>query len=492
MTRTSTLIVLLLLYFISQPAMAQIASGDGNEEILDQIVAVVNDQVILKSEVDQRVMQYLQQQQQQQMFGQQPDFSEDLWYATLESLVDSHVLAEKAEIDSVIVSEEEVSRALDQQLDMMIQQAGGEQQVEQHFGMSLLEVREEFRDQFRREMLVQRMREEKLGQVQITRPEVREFFEGIPEEELPMIPEQVELAQIVIEPPTMPEARDQARDFARQLRDSIVTHNVPIEELARRHSDGPTASRGGDLPMMPIDDLLPSYSAAASALDEGEISEVVETRDGFHVIRLDERTGDRVSTTHILIEVEEEDVDEQYAINQLEAIRDSITNQSRRFDELARRHSQDPMTASAGGRMLDPQQGSRQIQIDNLDSDLAERLTDMEPGEITEPMAFELQEHNPQTGQFQETGQQAYRIVKLRERIPEHRANMEQDYDLIRRQALQQKRQRVFEEWLEELREEEVYVEFRIPMPEVDEDIDLMPDQPVEQDPPVNQQQNDE
>lgn len=431
------------------------------KQVADRIVAVVNDRIILKSDVDAEVRQYLQQ---AQASNQQISFSEDLWYSALQSMVDSQVMLEQAEIDSVIVSDEMVNRAMDNRINQMVQQAGSEEALERALGNSIVQIRAEFRDEFREQMTTQQLQQQKMSSVEITRPEVRNFFNDIPEDQLPTIPEQVELSQIVVTPPELEDARNEALRLAETLRDSIVVHGKNFEELARKYSDGPSAPRGGLLPMMPLGDLVANYSAAASALDPGEISQVVRTDFGYHVIRLNKRQGDNIETNHILIQVDESGVDEEFAINKLEALKDSVLNHGASFRELARRHSDDETTGSMGGRIMNMQTGERKMALSDLEPSLYRiALLLNEPGEISDPRPFTL----PQTQK------RSFRIVRLDAHYPEHVANLEDDYGRIREIALQRKQMRIMNNWLEELRQK-IYVDIRIDMPDSADDEGLM------------------
>lgn len=432
------------------------------KKVADKIVAIVNDRIILKSDVDDEVMQYLQQ---SEMNDQQVSFSEELWYSALESMVDNYVMLEKAELDSVVVSDEMVNRAMDQRIDQMVRQAGSEEQLERALGNSLVQIRADFRENFREQMITQEVQRQRMSRVEITRPEVREFFEEIPDEQLPIIPEQLELSQIVITPPELDDARNSALQKARAIRDSLINHDKNFEAMAEKYSDGPSAPRGGLLPMMPINDLVANYSAAASALEPGEISEVVRTDFGYHIIRLNDRQGDEIETNHILIEIDEESVDEEYAINTLEALRDSVINHGKSFAELARKYSDDESTASMGGRIMNRQTGERRLAIDDLEPSLYRiALLLEEEGEISDPRPFRMPGSN----------KRAYRIVRLDKHIPEHKANLDDDYERIRSIALQRKQMRVLSEWLEDIRDE-IYVEYKIDMPDdVDPDADMM------------------
>lgn len=432
----------------SIPAIAQ--SG----QVTDRIVAVVNDRIILKSDIDDEVRNYMQQ---AEMSGQEVQFTEDLWYSALQSMVDNFVMLEQAEIDSITVSDDLVDRQMDQRIQQLVRQAGSEEALEEAFGQSLIELRAEFRNQFREQMIVQQVQQQQMMEVDITRPEVKEFFDSIPEDSIPTIPEQVAVSQIVLIPDPLQDARDQAHQKAVALRDSVVNHDKSFEEMAEKHSDDISSTRGGLLPMMPLDDLVSNYSAAAAALDEGEISEVVETEFGFHVIRLNRRAGDNIETNHILVKVDETQVDEQAAIEKLEALRDSVLNHGVKFSDLARRHSQDEQTKAMGGRIVNPETGEHLIRINDLDPSLYRIVLLLEEGEISEPRSYNIQRRG--------STRTAYRIVRLDRLVPEHKANLKDDYSRIRNIALQQKQMREFNKWMSEIREN-MFIEFKIPMPD--------------------------
>ncbi|MFU8860734.1 MAG: peptidylprolyl isomerase [Cyclonatronaceae bacterium] len=416
--------------------------------VSDQIVAVVNQNIILKSEVDDRLREFLS-------VNQQVPYTENLWYEMLESMVDNFVLFEQAKIDSIIVSDDMVNRQLDQRIRQLVQQLGSESELEAMMGRSIPQIRQEYRSQFRQEIMVERLRELQRSKIRITRPEVLEFFNTIPADSLPVIPETVELAQIVSIPPPLAEARSLAYNKAVALRDSILNHGASIEELARKHSDGPSGPDGGLLPMMPMSDLVAEFSAAAAALEPGGISEVVETEFGFHIIRLNRRVGDRIETNHILIQVSEDQLDERFSINLLETLRDSVLTHGASFSALARRHSDDKLTAPAGGRLINPQTGERRIVLNQLDPALYRIVLLLEePGDISPPRAFNIDGDR----------KRAHRIVQLLNRVPEHKANLRQDYDLIERIALSQKQARELASWLTRLRED-IYVEYKITNP---------------------------
>jgi peptidyl-prolyl cis-trans isomerase SurA len=443
---------LLLLLFSITTVVSALAQESKNTT--DKIVAIVNDRIVLKSDVDAEVMNYLRQ---AELENADVTFSEELWYSALQSMVDNYVLLEKAKIDSVIVGDDMVNRQMDMRINEMVRQAGSERALERAFDKSLIQIRADFREQFREQLTANQVQQLKIDEINITRPEVEEFFNSIPENQIPTVPEQVGVSQIVSIPPPLEDAKNEAFELANAIRDSIVNHGKDFEEMARKYSEDGSSRRGGLLPLMPMDDLVANYSAAASALEEGGISEVVETQFGFHVIRLNQRVGDNIETNHILIKMDDGQIDEQYAIDRLTAIRDSVINHDKNFADMARQYSEDEATKSFGGRIVDNQTGRRLIPINQLEPSLYRIVLLLEEqGEISEPRPY-----NPS----QQDVSRAFRIVRLDRHIPEHMANLDQDYDRIEQLALQQKQTRIMSKWIDDLREE-VYVEFKIPIPE--------------------------
>src|SRR5699024_9242894 len=426
------------------------------QQSLDRIVAIVNDHIILKSDVNQQVQQYMLQMRQQ---NQAISFGDDLWYASLQNIIDRNIMLDQAKIDSIEVTQAQVDQQIEQRIQYSIQQVGGEEALEERMGKSLRQIKNDLREDYKEQMIVQRFQQTKREEIEITRPEVEEYFKQIPEDSLPTIPEQVAVSQIVILPPPLEDAQQQAKQLAEQLRDSILHHGKNIEELAREYSDGPSASDGGELPLISMDQLVSEYSAAAAALEPGDISQVVKTSFGYHIIRLNKRIGDKIDTNNILIAVDEESYDDQYAIERLNQLTDSIkTNEDVSFGDVARKLSEDPNTGPLGGRLLKPQTGERLLNLEDLDPALYRIvLLLQDEGDISEPKKFQLREKN--------NSKRAYRIVRLDDHVDKHVANFEQDYSRIKRVALQNKQNRKIQDWISELRDD-MYVKYKIPVPD--------------------------
>ncbi len=457
--RVQTLIAAIIgLFTITSTVQAQ------QGKVLDQIVAIVNNHIILKSDVDSVLAQYMQQRQQ----GQQIQFHKSMWYQSLESEIDKYVLLEKAKIDSVTVTDQEVDKALNQRIDQMEKQAGGEKALENYFGKSIIELKSQWRELYRQDAIVNKVRQTELGKIDISRAEVINFYNSIPKDSLPDIPESVKLAQIVRIPPPDKDAKQAAYKLASELRDSIVVDHKNFEDLAKRWSQGPSAKYGGHIGLINVKDLVPEYAAAAAALQPGEISQVVKSPFGYHVIRLNKRVGDKIDTDQILIKIDSDRRDDQLSIDFLNQIRDSVITGGKSFSDMAKKYSDDQATAPTGGELMDPQTGNQYLALTKLDPSLYRIVLLLDKkGAISEPKPYTIQ--NPEE-------EKAYRIVQLKDRIKEHQANLQEDFDLIKNYALQEKQMKEMSKWMQSLRKQ-VYVEYKIPVPKHAKDLELSQNQ---------------
>lgn len=440
---SSLLGVLLLVGGLAAPATH--AQNVQNAEVVDRIAAVVGDEIILKSEVDQLVRQQTQQ--------QNISYSNDLWMEGLQQLVDQKLLAEKARRDTTVtVSDQQLTNQLNRQVEQLTQRAGSEERLEQVYGQSIVEIKETFREDLRSQILAQQLRQRRMQNINITPSEVRQWFEEIPQDSLPRLPKTVRLSHIVRYPKATEEARKEAKSLITSLRDSIVNGGASFEAMARQFSDASAAgSSAGALTNVDLDDLVPEFAAVASRTPVGRVSQVFynESQNGFHILRINEKDGSTVDLNHILIKPDAPNGDR--AIEYLSAVRDTLLNdEDVPFERMARRHSEEERTAQNGGRVTDPESGTRDLVLDALGPSWRNTIEDLEPGEISEPTRVQLLNDD-----------EAYHIVRLERRVPAHRASLEKDYERIRELALQDKRNRKMQEWTNQLREE-IYVDVRI------------------------------
>ncbi len=431
-------IAALLFALLGSPALAQ------QNDVVDEIVAVVGDEIVLQSEVDAMLANLVRQQP-------QASFSDDMWMQALDQIISQHVMTVVAKRDTnITVTQEQVDQTLEQRIDQMIQQVGGQARLEELYGRSLIRIRSDLRDDFRDQLLAEQLQSTKVRDIRITPTEVREWFAQFPTDSLPTIPEMVRVAHIVRYPDVTGEAISEAREIISSIRDSIVAGGAEFEEMASQFSDDPgSAQAGGRIENTNLGDLVPEFAVVASRSPVGEVSQVFETPFGFHILRVNERRGETVDFNHILIRIDNSRIDPSATIDYLSAVRDSILNQNIPFATMAKRHSQEEESAQLGGRVIDPQSGERDLVLENLDELWRATLDTMTTGEISEPTRVQL-----------EDDRQAYHIVELQRHTPEHEVDLDTDYERIEQYALQEKRSRVLQEWVRQLREE-VYVELR-------------------------------
>jgi len=426
---------------LPQPATAQ------NSEVIDQIAAVVGGDIILQSEVENTARSLVQQQSNLTL-------NDQLVREALNQLINQTVLANHAQEDTTItVSEQQLEDQLDLQIQQIARRAGGEERLEEIYGKSILELKEDFREDVREQLLAQQFRARHMQTIDITPSEVQQWFERIPQDSLPQLPTTVRLAHIVRYPKPTEAAREEAREIITTLRDTVVQGGADFEAMARQFSDDQaTAPDGGRISGVNLDDLVPEFAAVASRTPIGEVSQIFynSAQEGFHILRVNDRSGGTIDFNHILIQVDQRTADAQPTIDHLNAVRDTLMQYDVPFALMARRHSEEERTAENGGRVVDPRSGTRDLVLDALGPSWKSTLDTMKTGEISQPTRVRLL-----------TGDRAYHILKLQNRLPAHRVNLETDYERIKQFALQDKQTREMQQWINELREE-TYIDIRM------------------------------
>jgi peptidyl-prolyl cis-trans isomerase SurA len=432
----------------SSPAHAQ-DSPSSEKRVVDEIAAVVGNDIILRSEVERQVQAMRQRLRQKQQQGRVPP-AEQLWDRVLQQRIDQQVLAAQAAQDTTLsVSDAQVQQYLDRRISRLAQRAGGREALEQTYGKSINQLKANFESQVREQLLAQQFRQRRLNNVRITPTEVREWVEDLSRDSVPTIPASVQLSHVVRRPEATAGARQQAREVITAIRDSARA-GMPIEELARRYSDDSGSAEQGGRVQTSLDDLVPSFAAVVSRAPIGEISDVFETPFGFHVARVNERSGNTVDFNHVLIEIDKSTSTGEEARSFLKAVRDSVVNQGAPLGLMARRYSEEEQSASQGGRVT-AQSGERTLRLKALGSSWRNTLDTLDVGEVSQPTEVRL---------LGSENERAYHIVKLTERSPRHQMNIEQDYARIKTFALREKKQRVYQRWAKTLRDE-VYVDVR-------------------------------
>jgi len=356
----------------------------------------------------------------------------------LDAMVEEKLMLAQAKIDSVEVKDEEVTRTLDMQIQNLIRQVGSEKQLEQLYGKSIARIKREYRDEIRNQLLMQRVRQQQEDKINVTRREVEEFF-AVYKDSLPPVPEEFTISHILMFPKPDSTVEQKTRQEMQVILDSIRAGG-DFADFARRYSTDGTASGGGDLGWAKRGDYVREFEEAVFSLKEGQISNVIKTQFGYHIVQLLGRRGESVHARHILLKVDKSAVSDSTTIAQLlELKRRAEAGES--FSELARKYSEDEETKSIGGDL-----GT--FTADQLHPDFLQVLQSLKEGEISDPI------------QTSHSSRNAYHIVWLRKRTPAHEMNLQDDYRRVEQLALYMKRNKKYEEWLEELKKE-IYVDIR-------------------------------
>ena len=399
---------------------------------IDRIVAVVDKEIITESELTERTTLLALQ-------NRLNPNDEALRRQILDGLIAEKLMLAQSFIDSVVVTDEEVTRELDQQINNLIRRAGSQERLEQIYGMPLARIKRESREIMRKQMLVSRVRQSKEAGVKISRREVEEFFAEY-KDSLAVIPEEFQLSHIFVEPKIDTTIERETRAFMNAILDSLRAGR-DFADFAHRYSDDGSKTSGGDLGWAKRGDYVQEFEQALFSLQPNEISGVVKTQFGFHIIQLIERRGESVHARHILKQVERGSASDTNAVEFLRGLKDSLDN-GVLFTELAKRYSEDEESKIVGGDI-----GT--VSLDMLQPEFSSVVQELQEGEVSAPHRIP---HGASYG---------YQIVKVNKRVPEHQPALETDYRRIEQVALQVKRARVGDEWLDEIKKN-IYWEVRL------------------------------
>ena len=400
------------------------------EQVIDQIVAVVGKNIILESQLEAIYLQYRE-------MGNIQGTSSSVKCYFLDSLIYENIFLNQAELDSIMVSDEEVEQRIEQRLNQFIQYFGSKEKLEETYGKTIIEIKEELREVVKDQLIVNQVREKILGDVEVSPSEVKVFYKKTPPESLPLINTQVEIAQIVKMPPVSAEQKVIVKEKLRELHRRVL-NGESFAVLARLYSEDPGSSaKGGELGFYGRGELYPEFENAAFRLNEGEISDIVETPAGYHIIQMIEKKGDYVNVRHILLQAKVSPIDLYNAKKQLDSIAVLIREGKMTFDEAALKFSDDPGKTN-GGLVINPATGSTWFEMNELDPQLSFVIKDLEIGQISNAVPMKTDEEKD-----------AFRLVTLKGRSEPHRANLENDYFIIHGLALMDKQQDMEAEWVE-------------------------------------------
>ena len=408
----------------------------GQDNVIDEVVWVVGDEAILKSDVESERLNA-------QYEGRK--FDGDPYCIIPEQLAVQKLFLHQAAIDSIEVSEQEVIGQVERRTNWLIEQVGGsKEKLEEYYNKTSTQIREMLRENIRDGLTVQKMQQHIVGEIKITPAEVRRYFKDLPQDSIPFVPTQVEVQIVTLEPKIPLEEVERVKKTLRDYTDGINSGKMSFATYARFYSEDPgTARRGGELGFMGKGELVPEYANVAFNLqDPNKVSKIVETVFGFHIIQLIEKRGDRINTRHILLKPKVEEKDLEAALVRLDSIADDIRNQKFTFDDAATYISQDKDTKNNHGLMANKNTGTARFEMQDLaqvSQEVAKMVENMNVGEISR--AFTM---------INDKGKEVCAIVKLKSRINGHKATISEDYQRLKAIVMEKRSEDKLEKWIKE------------------------------------------
>lgn len=405
---------------------------NAQDNVIDEVVWVVGDEAILKSEVEQERIRA-------QYEGRK--FDGDPYCVIPEELALQKLFLNQAAIDSIEASESEVLSQVDYEINRRVAQIGSVEKMEEYYNKSSMDIREELRESARRMLTMQMMQRELMKDIKVTPAEVRRYFKNLPADSVPYVPTQVEVQLLTIEPKIPEEEIDRVKTRLREFTDRINSGETSFSTLARLYSKDPdSAPRGGETGFRGKGFWVPEFANVAFNLNEpGKVSKIVETEFGFHIIQLIEKRGDRVNVRHILLKPQVAEDDLMASLSRLDSIADDIRNNKFSFEEGATLISSDKDTRMNKGLMPNPNTGTSKFEMQELPQEIARAINTMNVNEISQPFIM-----------INNKGKEVCAIVKLKSRVKGHKATLTEDFQALKDVVLEKKRAEKIEKWIKE------------------------------------------
>lgn len=411
--------------------------------IVDEVVWVVGDEAILRSEVERIRNDY------------GSNISGNPYCVIPEQLAVQKLFLHQAELDSITVSDSQVNQSVEAKINERVLMAGSKEKLEEYMRMPMKQIREELYEQIRAEMLTQEVRRSLTKDVKVTPAEVRRHYKSMPEDSLPFIPTQVEVQILVQHPRISREEIERVKEQLRGWSDRVTSGATSFSALARMFSeDEGSARQGGDLGFFGKADMDPAFSNVAFSLtDPNKVSKVVQSEYGFHIIQLIEARGDKIRARHILRRPEVDRKDVEACLSRLDSISADIQEGKFSFEIGAQEISDDKDTRNNHGIMVNTKQdtGDRttRFEMGELPGEVSRIVNDMEVGEISKPFTM-----------IDKRGREVCAIVKLKNRIPAHRASVTEDFQVLKIAVEARKSEKVIQDWIRE-KQKSTYVRIK-------------------------------
>ena len=417
----------ILLCFLATGVYAQ--SG----AVIDEVIARVGSEYVLLSDLEEQYALAASQ--------SNAPVPAEARCAMLDQTLVGKLLYNQSKLDSIEVSDSEVEQQLNARIDRILSYMGGDiNQFEDYYGQSITATKEQFREDLREQLAVDRMRASVVREVKVTPAEVKNFFGEIPTDSLPYFNSEVEVGELVIQPTANDSTRQAVIERLEGLREQILANQITFEEAAQQNSADGSARGGGDLGWTQRGKFVAEFEAAAYNLDPGEVSDVVETEFGYHLIKLQGRRGNSIRVSHILLQPEITEADMEESRTFLDSIANLIKVDTFTFSYAVKRYGYDKVQSyNNDGRMSNPASGNTFFEIGDLDPDIYFAIDELEIDSLSGVMEF----RGP-------TGDPLLRVVQLQSRTSPHRATLSQDYAKIQDATRNAKQQQYLSDWIED------------------------------------------
>lgn len=401
------------------------------DNVIDEVIWVVGDEAILRSEVEEERLRA-------QYEGQ--EIAGDPYCVIPEQLAIQKLFLHQAELDSVEVSESTVATQVNMRLNYYISQIGSKEKLEEYFRKPMSEMKEDMTTAVRNQMIIQQMQQELTKNIKSTPAEVRRYYSRLRQDSIPTIPAQVEVQIITLDPPVPQSEVDRVKERLRDFTERVNNGSADFSMLARLYSeDTESAKRGGELGFVGKGQLVPEFADVAFNLnDPRRVSRIVETEYGYHIIQLIEKRGDRINCRHILLKPRLSQSDKTESINKLDSIANLIRTGKVTFEQAVAFFSQDKNTAMNAGVMMNQETGATKFEYQSLPPEIARQIHGMNVGEISNPFLMIDETKN----------KEVCVIVKLKSKTDVHKANLVDDYQVIRTMYEQQESEAFLHKWI--------------------------------------------
>ena len=420
-------------------AIGSVAHAQDN--IIDEVIWIVGEDAILRSEVEEERLRA-------QYEG--TPIPGDPYCVIPEQLAIQKLFLHQAELDSIEVSESSVSSQVDMRVNYYISQIGSKEKLEEYFRKTSTEIREEMMTSVRNQMIIQQMQSKLTENIAPTPAEVRRYYNTLPADSIPMVPAQVEVQILSMEPPVPLEETERIKARLREFTDRVHNGTADFSMLARLYSeDIESAKRGGELGFVGKGQLVSEFADVAFNLnDPKRVSRVVKTEYGYHIIQLIEKKGERINCRHILLKPHVSAEDKVNAIERLDSIRGLMVDSGLVFEAAVARYSEDKNTVMSGGLMTNPNTGASKFEYQELPPEIAKQIYTMKEGDISIPFVMMDRTKN----------KEVCVIVKLKTKRDAHKANLVDDFQVIRQMLQQKQSAETIEKWIRD-KQKEIYVQ---------------------------------